>query len=303
MHRRTEAGLQAPQTAAVAVASRRVQVPQVDLDGGYWGPDHLLRIFEPLWDYSGPLLLDFARCGFMSAVGAAILAALKLSRDGLGQPTAIDWGTLDSAVRRQFGRWRLTDLFGGATFRWTDTAIPLLHQQQLDKGGLVEYISTLVVDKMPDMTPRLAKRTRNEVCELFCNIFQHSASNVGGFAIGQRYPNARQFQLCVCDCGVGIVRRVQEAGEGLESPAAAVEWALGKGHSTNRECPSGLGLSLLQDFVKINRGQFRIYANTGCYHQAGSNRTCRCLDASFPGTLIELRLNVEDGATYDLDAG
>lgn len=154
---------------------------------------------------------------------------------------------------------------------------------------------------MPRMTTGLAKEVRRSLCEVFSNVFRHAKSPIGGVALGQLYPNMRNFQICICDLGVGIVRRVQNAGHGLESPLHAIRWALKPGNSTwQGNEPPGLGLHLLREFVKVNGGVFRIYANSGVYSEVAGSPQEYELPIEFPGTLVELRLQSRDDVTLDL---
>ncbi len=283
---------------------QRVEVPTVDLYGPPAQIGALLSALRPGWVASSCVELDFSHCSFMSAEGVAILSSLKLARDGRGASTEIAWETVRDNIRKQMGRWGLTDLFGRSGHPWIDNAIPILHQPALAKAKVVEYISrwTRAGQNMPTMSDGLAREVRRSLYELFTNIFQHSDSVFGGVALGQYYPLKKQVQICVCDGGVGMVRRVQEAGFGRASPCDAIQWALENGHSTRITgcCPGGLGLFLLREFVKKNGGSFRIYANTGLFWEEAGTANKRQLATGFPGTLIELRLNLRDDVVYCL---
>jgi hypothetical protein len=151
------------------------------------------------------------------------------------------------------------------------------------------------------MSGGLAREVRRSLCELFTNIFLHADSLFGGIALGQYYPLKKQVQICVCDGGVGMVNKVQKAGFATATPCDAIQWALAYGHSTlPNGRPGGLGLFLLREFVKKNGGSFRIYANTGFFREEAGIPEASELAAAFPGTLIELRLNLRDDVGYCL---
>src|SRR5437762_13290253 len=109
---------------------KRVQIPSVNLWRGFEAVDNLLVVLAPLWDDARPLVLDFSACDFVSADAVAVLTVLKLERAQQDAETRIDWSTMNGKVMRQFGRWEVASVFGAANHRWTDNAIPLLHQRK-----------------------------------------------------------------------------------------------------------------------------------------------------------------------------
>lgn len=272
--------------------------------GLYPKAEDWVRFLSPLethWLSEQIVRIDFSACGFLSAEGAAILAAFVLHRRLVGGETHVESGTGSYDLHRQLGRWQLSELFGQPRFPWTDNAIPLLHQERLDGLAVEGYISTAIRagDNMPAMTPELVRETNRSLCELFANVFEHSYSQIGGLAIGQYYPVKKQIQFCVCDAGMGLVAKVQEAGYARYSSGAAIRWALAEGHST-KSGPGGLGLFMLQEFVKANGGYLRILANDGYYEQRGSADRAYSLQKSFPGTLIQIGLLIRPDEVYTI---
>jgi anti-sigma regulatory factor (Ser/Thr protein kinase) len=279
----------------------RVKLRSVNLNENVREVVGLLTNLAPLWNDVPAVLLDLTSCGFLNAEGAAILAAFVVHRRTWGGSTGLDWDTASYDLKRQLGRWRLTELFGRENFPWTDNAIPLLHQERLDGPSVIEHISTVIRagENMPATTPDLQREINKALCELFVNIFEHAGSACGGLAIGQYYPIKKQVQFCVCDVGVGLVSKVQSAGFGLNCCSDAIRWALQEGNST-KQGPNGLGLYLLQEFVKLNGGSLRILANTGHYHQKKAHTLAESLSVSFPGTLIQLGLLIRPGEVYTI---
>jgi len=244
----------------------RLGVVDLHLDRDVGGTARFLNPLAPYWVEGSRVILDLSGCTFLTAEGAAILAAFVLQRQERGYQTRIDWDTVTSDIRRQLGRWELSRLFGATNHPWKGNAIPLFHQKQLDGAAVEQYICSVIRAgrNMPPMTPELVKETNQSLCELFVNIFEHASSPCGGIAIGQFYPKIKRVQICVCDLGVGLAKKVQRSGIALSCCGSAIQWALEEGHSTKSGL-GGLGLYVLREFVKVNEGSLRILANTGYY--------------------------------------
>jgi anti-sigma regulatory factor (Ser/Thr protein kinase) len=284
----------------------RITLPVLDLRSERWGWTAFLSALSPYWLNATDVLLDFGRCDFLSADGSAVLAAFALRRRSWGGATQLDLETVRPDLRKQLGRWKLTELFGLSNFRWTDNAIPLFHQTQLDSKELLRYFCTHLQSgqNMPSMSENLAREVRRSLFELFQNIFSHAQSPCGGWVIGQYYPVVKQFQFCVCDCGIGIVDRVRGARKVCGSPGDAISWALKRGTTTRSAAqgPGGLGLYLLTEFVKLNGGSLRILANDAYYSAGGGSPDIQTLPIGYPGTLLQIRLKVRDDVHYTFAA-
>jgi hypothetical protein len=109
----------------------------------------------------------------------------------------------------------------------------------------------------------------------------------------------KQFQFCVCDGGLGMVRRIQGPDTGclaLTMPSIGRWW---QATAPGPRCQAlGAWVYLLREFVTINGGSLRLVANTGYWCQEASNLTRNTLSAEFPGTLIQVKLLVRDDVTY-----
>src|SRR5262250_938091 len=130
----------------------QISVPDSPLYGD-GAPDELLANLSPVWScpLGSSVLLKFTNCEFLSAEGAAVLAAFKLRRDALRLGTFLDWSAIPAKVFRQLRRWRIAHLFGDATTTSVETAIPLFHLPQRDPRLLLTYVESRVVNsgKMP----------------------------------------------------------------------------------------------------------------------------------------------------------
>jgi hypothetical protein len=281
-----------------------VPVPTLHFNCGSSGWAPLLSALTGGWNEPDEIKLLFGNCRFLSAEGAAALAAFSLHRRAYGRRTIADWDTVIRPISKQLGRWGITPLLGGAPFPWSDNAIPLFHQNRFDKEALLVYLSTYMQSgsNIPGMTPAVLKLIRHSLFELFQNVFLHAESRFGGLAIGQFYPNAKACQLCVCDAGIGLADRVERSGLANTFDGGAISWALQKGTSTQgRGVPGGLGLFFLKGIVQKNGGSLRIMANNEYYHlRRGASDIVERLPIAFPGTMILLRLCGTGDVDYTL---
>jgi len=102
----------------------RVRLRSVNLSESIRDVLGLLTVLAPLWNDVPSVLLDLTSCGFLNAEGAAILAAFVLHRRTWGGSTGLDWDTASYDLKRQLGRWRLTELFGRENFPGRITPSP-----------------------------------------------------------------------------------------------------------------------------------------------------------------------------------
>lgn len=82
----------------------------------------------------------------------------------------------------------------------------------------------------------------------------------------------------------------------------ALLWALQEGHSTKfppgGSGAFGLGLKLLSDLARLNRGRLEIYSHDSyaCIQQSGVN--VYNFNEAFPGTVLNLELRQDDNFYY-----
>ncbi len=76
---------------------------------------------------------------------------------------------------------------------------------------------------------------------------------------------------------------------------------MGRGNSTlsaKSDKPQGLGLFLLREFLRANRGVLRIYANRGLVRASHRGENRRPLSSPVRGTPIDLRIRAAGGVVY-----
>jgi len=178
-----------------------------------------------------------------------------------------------------------------------------LHQ---DKIALVDYLKTHWLGHgWVHVSERLRDEIVGRVWEIYANAFEHGQSPIGIFSCGQHYPKQHELKLTVVDFGVGIPSNVRmffkhDARAQSLSAASCLKWAFQRGTTTKPNGTSrGMGLDLLKEFVKLNKGKIEIFSHEG-YAIIDSKRE-EFLNRStfFEGTLINITF-IRDESYYHL---
>ena len=166
-----------------------------------------------------------------------------------------------------------------------------------------EYLESYMYGKgIPAMSAVLTKRFQQSLFEIFQNAAIHSRSISGIFTCGQFFPQKHRLDFTIADAGVGIRDNIRQyTGNTKMSSCAAIKWALTEGNTTKTgNQHGGLGLKLLKDFIRINKGKLQIVSRFGCYEFSASGDSCRKLDHDFPGTCVNIEINTQDTNSYYL---
>ncbi|MCY4613238.1 MAG: hypothetical protein OXB94_06435 [Nitrospira sp.] len=155
--------------------------------------------------------------------------------------------------------------------------------------------------EMPTMSPRLLKKFRESIFEIFSNAVWHSRTKLGIFSCGQFFPSRSRLDFTVADLGVGIRQNVQDHVGSDLSPEEAIDWAT-KGNNTTKhgDVPGGLGLKLLCEFIDLNGGCLRIASDAGYWCRENGKTTLARLSHPFPGTVASVEINTADQNSYML---
>jgi len=147
----------------------------------------------------------------------------------------------------------------------------------------------------------LLEKMEDQILEIYGNSREHSDSAIGLFTCGQVHPTKKLVELSFVDMGIGIAKKIGDIFHGdFRNDSEALEKAFEKGFSTKRRdspsIPRGLGLYLLQEFIKINGGKMIVIANKGLYMINEGREVSEQLggEYEFPGTLIDIQMNIDD---------
>lgn len=183
------------------------------------------------------------------------------------------------------------------------TTIPYRRLQRNDEGLFEDYLQQHLKGKgMPRMSEGLGKVFKQKLFEVFQNAVIHSESELGIFVCGQWFPQKQKLDLTIADAGIGIRDRVRRHfGNDKIGSVPAIRWALQESNTTKTgRQPGGLGLKLLHEFARLNKGRIHIVSRFGFYEFNAGQESFAKLENDFPGTAVTLEVNTADTSAYCL---
>lgn len=128
--------------------------------------------------------------------------------------------------------------------------------------------------------------------ELCFNVPHHAATQTGGIAAAQGYPQLQRFEAAIVDLGIGIRRSLAENPQytNIASDLKAIETALqlgvtSKPGDTGPTRHSGYGLTVTQHLLQRNGGRLVVRSGSGEVH-VGAKPLVEERQVDFPGTLV-----------------
>lgn len=177
------------------------------------------------------------------------------------------------------------------------TRIPFQHFKTSEINEFLDFLEGHLEGKgLPPLDSTFSLQLLQCLGEVFVNTETHSDSALGVFVCGQHYPAQQRLVLTIADAGVTIPARIaRRFGRNL-SPVHAMEWAMTKGHTTKQGTPGGIGLKLLRDFAREQRGGVWIASGRAFWEMKSGMENISELDDPFPGTVVTLKIPTEPTA-------
>lgn len=242
--------------------------------------------------------LNFTDCFFLRPNAVAFLGGLIRLLNSQGLKMDIAWVTVRKEVMITLVQNGFAQAFGYHSSRvQTGHAIPYREDQHEDSDEIMTYLIDHWIGKgWVHVSPRLCAAIAGKLWEIYTNSFEHSHSPVGVFTCGQHFKIKNELVLSVVDFGVGIPHNVKNylnkdpRAQTLPSDAC-LKWACTSGNTTDASgIPRGLGLSLLQEFVKLNNGKLELYSSDGYVKMDCHGEQYGIHSSSFNGTILHLTL-------------
>lgn len=166
--------------------------------------------------------------------------------------------------------------------------VDLVHIRALEPLFIDKLLDFL--ERMQPFAPGLRASIRMSLLELVQNFAEHSGSEMGAWASGQKYRN--RITLCVLDLGKGIPRTLRTLAQyrRFRDPHL-IELATEEGVSSIPSGHRGRGLTIIRRFVRSNGGTMTIISGNGRVRFRPDRRPMRDqIDGVFPGTAAFLSL-------------
>lgn len=249
------------------------------------------------------IILDFAACRWFEANLLAALGALLNRLEG--ELNTVRLTNVKQELETIFKRNQFLSHFGG--FSLTDyhgTTVRYTKFRAMDERLFKLYldIELLAKEVMPHMSSHLRKRINESIFEIFNNAAIHGqCSHI--FTCGQYYPVKARLDLTIVDLGVTIQKNVSDYLQNDYTGEAAIKWAVSGNNTTRRGLiPGGLGLKLIREFLKLNKGKIQIISADGYWQQSHNRVTSRLFSKAFPGTIVTLEFNLADQSAHQISS-
>jgi hypothetical protein len=179
------------------------------------------------------------------------------------------------------------------------------YQKIRDKGDIIRLVTQITTQAPVELDDRVADILVGKIGEMFINAFDHSqAKNIIG---GKYFKHQQRFCFTCYDDGIGIVNNVKsffdELGHETPDDVEALRWAMKNGNTTkmlDSKVARGIGLSVLQGFVKANDGAMRICSGRALYILNRSGEHYYGIYEEFHGTLFEMDIITDNKHRYIL---
>lgn len=269
------------------------------IDDSYASYQSLINLYE---SYKEDLFSDIhlELRGFFSANLSSVLGAILDNFKENINDIHFDYITpqveqilLKNEFLSYYGKTKINDLY--------NTTIKFQKLKPSDGKFFKNYVITELIDAYDSNLPKMSKGVKDKIVEsiyeIFINAQMHSNTNFI-YTCGQFFPNQNKIEFCIVDTGVGFKKKVNQRFQVNLNSLQAIRWAVQDKKTTKIEISGGIGLALLKEFVKKNKGKMQIISNDGFYEFDGNTENARLFNGEFPGTIVNLQFNTNDNINY-----
>ena len=185
-----------------------------------------------------------------------------------------------------------------------DTALSYRKFIPNDDSGFNEYIKLELLSnpQFPSHSEKLGKEITRNIFEIYENARTHGKCNFI-HTCGQIFPKkeSKPLHFTIVDKGINIKQNVSIFLKKDIQAYDAIEWAMIKGNTTKTgDTSGGLGLNVIFEFIKLNKGKIQIISSDGFYESNRDGIIKKSLNHSFDGTIVNIRFNLNDNNYYSL---
>lgn len=162
----------------------------------------------------------------------------------------------------------------------------------------------LSIEDLPIMSQLLKKKINKSILEIFNNAHIHGGSNYI-FTCGQLFSKEEKLKFTISDMGITIRKKVNDfhkTGNKIDGKGSIL-WAVEEGNTTKiGKIPGGLGLSLIRDFLKLNKGKLQIISSDGFWEENEDINFSKNFNNRYLGTIVNMEFNLNDKNSYILQS-
>jgi signal transduction histidine kinase len=196
-----------------------------------------------------------------------------------------------------FGKSRAIDIH--------NTTIKFQKLQPKDGKFFKNYVINELIEghttDLPRMTTGVKEKIVEAIYEIFVNAQIHSETQ-HIYTCGQFYPQKNKIEFTIVDTGLGFREKINRRFESSLSSIQALKWAVQDKKTTKVGVSGGIGLAVLKEFVRMNRGKMQIISNDGFYQYDGISEVLQVFTGEFPGTIVNLQFRTDDSKNYLLQS-
>ena len=279
----------------------RVFLSERQIKSDFQGYNYLCDLYnQSLRYHNQAIIFDFSQIDFMEANLCALIGALFEKLESNRNTIRLENipHKLSNILRKNsflvnYGYSELVDRY--------DTS--LKYQRLNPKEDVLFYDSIKQLfskPEFPSLSDRLGSEIAKNIFELYENARTHGRCDYI-HVCGQFFPRnpKKPLHFTIVDRGITIKENVSSFLKREISASEAIQWAMVSGNTTKREV-GGLGLGIISEFIKLNKGKIHIVSSDGYYEFSNGQVVTKWLMAPFGGTLINLSFNLNDKQHYRL---
>lgn len=154
---------------------------------------------------------------------------------------------------------------------------------------------------LPLMSEKLWRRMTDGFLELFANAEQHAEAK-SVFVCGQFFPRKHRLKFTITDSGIGFQERISKSKNIKLSAPDSIDWCMESGNTTKTDDPGGVGLNIIKEFIKRNKGSFQVVSHRGYWMMYNYNVSKNEMALPFPGTALNITIRTDDPSSYRLSS-
>jgi len=242
--------------------------------------------------------IDVNLYGWFSANSSSALGAILTKLQNNLNTIRVFAGKSESILKRNgflshFGHSKIVD--------YNHTAIEYQVLSTEDDRYFNNYVFKEFISRpdLPAMTDALKRKLAESIYEIFINAKMHSQTEKI-FVCGQFFPYKRKIVFTITDIGIGIKNVVNNRFDSNLTAVQAIGWAVQDRHTTKTDASGGIGLALLHEFIKLNKGAVQIVSNEGFWELNHNGKVESSFKNEFPGTMVNISVCTNDTNQYML---